>query len=66
MKNPNVEVLTVHGDEFMRYDGTVKIVKDAVLLDKVRAAMPQIMALFISMSFSGECPKCPMRLCLYS
>ena len=44
--NPKVEVLAVAGDEFMRYDGTVKIVKDDALLDKVREAMPQIMALY--------------------
>lgn len=45
-KNPNVEVLAVRGGEFMRYDGTAKIVKDAALLEKVRAAMPQIMSLY--------------------
>lgn len=45
-ENPNVEVLAVRGNEFMRYDGTVKIVKDAALLEKVRAAMPQIMSLY--------------------
>ena len=44
--NPKVEVLAVCGDEFLRYDGTVKIVKDDALLDKVREAMPQIMALY--------------------
>ena len=27
-KNPKVEVLAVSGQEFMRYDGVVKIVKD--------------------------------------
>lgn len=41
-KNPNVEVLAVRENEFMRYDGTVKIVKDTALLDKVRATLPQI------------------------
>ncbi len=30
----------------MRYDGTVKIVKDDALIDKVRAAMPQIMDMY--------------------
>ena len=45
-KNPHVEVLAVRGGEFMRYDGTVKIVKDDALLAKVRTAMPQIMALY--------------------
>lgn len=44
--NPKVEVLAVAGDAFMRYDGTVKIVKDDALIEKVRAAMPQIMALY--------------------
>ena len=45
-KNPNVEVLAVRGGEFMRYDGTVKIVKDDALLEKVRAALPQVMGLY--------------------
>ena len=45
-KNPNVEVLALRGSEFLRYDGRAKIVKDAALLDKVRAAMPDIMALY--------------------
>ena len=44
--NPRVEVLAMNGGEFLRYDGTVKIVKDDALLEKVRAAMPQIMALY--------------------
>ncbi len=44
--NPKVEVLALKGNDFLRYDGTVKIVKDEALLDKVRAAMPQIMALY--------------------
>lgn len=44
--NPKVEVLAVSGNEFMRYDGTVKVVKDDALIEKVRAAMPQIMALY--------------------
>lgn len=33
-KNPHVEGLAVRGNEFMRYDGTVKIVKDEALLEK--------------------------------
>ena len=41
--NPKVEVLALDGDTFLRYDGTAKIVKDDALLEKVRAAMPQIM-----------------------
>lgn len=45
-KNPNVEVLAVRGGEFMRYDGAVKIVKDDALLEKVRAALPQVMGLY--------------------
>lgn len=45
-KNPNVEVLALNGNEFMRYDGTAKIVKDDALLDKVREVMPQIMSLY--------------------
>ena len=36
----------VAGDEFLRYDGEVKIVKDEELLKKVRSAMPQIMDLY--------------------
>ena len=44
--NPKVEVLALSGDQFMRYDGTVKIVEDEQLLGKVREAMPQIMALY--------------------
>ena len=44
--NPQVEILAVNGGEFLRYDGTAKIVKDEALLEKVRAAMPQIMELY--------------------
>ena len=44
--DPRVEVLAMNGEEFLRYDGTAHIVKDAALLEKVRAAMPQIMALY--------------------
>ena len=44
--NPKVEVLAIIGDEFLRYDGNVKIVKDEALVNKVRAAMPQIMDLY--------------------
>lgn len=44
--NPKVEVLAVNGTDFIRYDGTVKIVKDEALLEKVREAMPQIMAVY--------------------
>lgn len=45
-QNPKVEILAVNGGEFMRYDGTVKIVHDDDLLKKVREAMPQIMATY--------------------
>lgn len=45
-KNPHVEVLALNGNEFMRYDGTVKIVEDEALLDKVREKMPGIMKLY--------------------
>ena len=41
-----IEVLAVRGNEFMRYDGRVKIVKDEALLEKVRTALPQIMNLY--------------------
>ena len=44
--NPKVEILAMNGDEFLRYDGTVKIVKDEALLDKVREIMPGIMELY--------------------
>ena len=44
--NPKVEVLAVAGDDFMRYDGTAKVVKDDALLAKVREAMPGIMAMY--------------------
>ncbi len=45
-KNPKVEILAVLGQEFMRYDGTAKIVQDETLIEKVRAAMPQIMNMY--------------------
>ena len=44
--NPQVEILAMNGGEFLRYDGTAKIVKDEALLEKVRAAIPQIMELY--------------------
>ncbi len=44
--NPQVEVLALSGDEFMRYDGRAKVVKDDKLLAKVREIMPQIMDLY--------------------
>ena len=45
-ENPQVEVLAVNGGEFMRYDGTVKVVKDDSLIEKVREIMPQIMEMY--------------------
>ena len=45
-KNHKVEVLAVAGNEFMRYDGTAKVVKDDALLAKVREILPQIMDLY--------------------
>ena len=44
--NPKVEVLAVNGGEFLRYDGTAKVVQDDTLLEKVRQSMPQIMPLY--------------------
>ena len=44
--NPQVEVLALSGDEFMRYDGRAKVVKDDKLLAKVREIMPQIMDMY--------------------
>ena len=44
--NPQVEVLALNGDEFMRYDGRAKVVKDDKLLVKVRELMPQIMDIY--------------------
>ena len=44
--NPKVEVLALNGDRFLRYDGQAKVVKDAGLTEKVRAAMPDVMALY--------------------
>ena len=44
--NPNVEILAVNGEDFLRYDGKATVVKDDALLAKVREAMPQIMALY--------------------
>ena len=46
--NPQVEVLALCGDEFLRYDGTARVVRDDALLAKMRAAMPEIMGLYDS------------------
>ena len=45
-QNPKVEILAINGDDFMRYDGCAKVVKDEALLAKVREAMPGIMGLY--------------------
>ena len=45
-KNPKVEVLALKGQEFMRYDGEARIVKDDALLGKVAEIMPDVMALY--------------------
>lgn len=44
--NPRVEVLAMKDGEFLRYDGSVKIVKDDALIAKVREIMPQIMEMY--------------------
>ena len=44
--NPKVEVLAMVGGEFLRYDGSAKIVKDDALIAKVREIMPQIMEMY--------------------
>lgn len=44
--NPNIEVLAMAGEEFMRYDGKAVVVKDERLLAKVREIMPEIMGLY--------------------
>ena len=44
--NPKVEILAMAGNEFMRYDGEAKVVKDDALLAKVREVMPEIMEMY--------------------
>ena len=44
--NPQVEILAMNGGEFLRYDGQAKVVRDPALLEKVREAIPQIMAMY--------------------
>ncbi len=44
--NPRVEVLAAAGNEFIRYDGTAKVVKDDSLMAKVRETAPQIMDMY--------------------
>lgn len=45
-QNPHVEILALSGQEFLRYDGIAKTVKDDALTDKVRKAIPQIMEMY--------------------
>ncbi len=47
-ENPKVEVLAFTGEEFLRYDGRAKVVKDDALLDKIREAAPEIMSVYDS------------------
>jgi len=44
--NPKVEVLAVNGREFLRYDGTVKTIRDSAIMARVREAIPQIMDMY--------------------
>ena len=44
--NPKVEVLAVNGGEFLRYDGTVKTIRDSAIMARVREAIPQIMDMY--------------------
>ena len=46
LKNPHVEILALSGQEFLRYDGIAKPVKDEVLTDKVRKAIPEVMEMY--------------------
>lgn len=41
--NPKVEILAVDGADFLRYDGIATVVKNDVVLNKIREASPQIM-----------------------
>ena len=44
--NPKVEILATVGMDFIRYDGTAKVVKDDALISKVRETAPQIMEMY--------------------
>jgi len=46
VSNPHVEILALSGQEFLRYDGTATLVKDENLTNKVREAIPEIMAMY--------------------
>ena len=45
-QNPKIEILAMADGEFLRYDGSMKEVYDESLLDKTRAIMPDIMAMY--------------------
>lgn len=45
-QNPHVEILALSGQEFLRYDGIAKTVKNDALTDKVRKAIPQVMEMY--------------------
>ncbi len=45
-ENPKVEVLAVNGADFLRYDGTVTVVKNEAVLSSIREAAPQIMEMY--------------------
>lgn len=44
--NPKVEVLAMHDNKFLRYDGVIHEVKSDELYEKVRGVMPQIIAMY--------------------
>ncbi|MBR4459408.1 MAG: pyridoxamine 5'-phosphate oxidase family protein [Clostridia bacterium] len=44
--NPRVEVLAYNGEEFLRYDGAAKVVRDEKVMAAVREAAPQLMAMY--------------------
>ncbi|MBR2591209.1 MAG: pyridoxamine 5'-phosphate oxidase family protein [Clostridia bacterium] len=46
INNPKVEILAMADGDFLRYDGTMKEVKDELLLEKTREMMPDIMAMY--------------------
>lgn len=46
VKNPQVEILALSGQEFLRYDGTATIVNDSGLMKKVRETIPEIMDMY--------------------
>ena len=46
LEGDQITVLALDGEQFLRYDGEAKVVKDDALLDKVREIMPDIMGLY--------------------